>query len=190
MIRAILWLTAITLIPALELRASIPFGIFGMPHELFGVDLLKLGAPVDTLGPRGSMDWWWIVFICIVANIVLGWLVFRVLGPVFTFIRRWKWFDRTIWPVLERTRHRIHPYVEKYGELGVAVFIGIPLPGSGVYTGAFGAYLLGLDRRKFAVANVIGVLIAGAAVTALCLLILQGFVGEESWCAKLFIKEV
>lgn len=66
--------------------------------------------------------------------------------------------------------------VEKYGELGVAVFIGIPLPGSGVYTGAFGAYLLGLDKRKFGVANVIGVLIAGVAVTVLCLLIQKGIV--------------
>lgn len=190
MTKSIFWLTAITLIPALELRASIPFGIFGIPRSLFGVDLLKLGAPVEALGPEGSMAWWWVVVICVVANIILGWLVFQVLGPVFTWIRRWKWFDKVIWPILERTRHRIHPYVEKYGELGVAVFIGIPLPGSGVYTGAFGAYLLGLDRRKFAVANVIGVLIAAVAVTALCLLILQGFVGQDSWWAKIFIKEI
>ena len=70
----------------------------------------------------------------------------------------------------------------------MAVFIGIPLPGSGVYTGALGAYLLGVDRRKFSVANVLGVLIAGAAVTAVCLLILHGAVGENSWIAKLFIK--
>lgn len=167
MIKAIIWLTAVTLVPALELRASIPWGIFKMSDQVT--------LPV-------------VVFICIVVNIVLGWLVFWVLGPACTFIRKWVWFDRRIWPLLEHTRHRIHPYVEKYGEIGVAVFIGIPLPGSGVYTGAFGAYLLGLDRRKFAVANVIGVLIAAAAVTALCLLILYGAVGKESWLAKLFLK--
>ena len=72
----------------------------------------------------------------------------------------------------------------------MALFIGIPLPGSGVYTGAFGSYLLGLDRRKFAIANVVGVLIAGAAVTGLCLLIQHGAVGDESWIAKLFIKQM
>ena len=160
-------LTAITLIPALELRASIPFGIFGRADEL---------------------TWPAVIVICIVANIVLGWAVFWILGPVFQWIRKWGWFDRRVWPVLERTRHRIHPYVEKYGELGVAVFIGIPLPGSGVYTGAFGAYLLGVDRKKFTVANVIGVLIAAAAVTALCLLIKHGALGPESWLARLFLK--
>ena len=167
MLREIFLLTAITLIPALELRASIPWGIF------------KMGTEVS---------WPLVVVICTVANIILGWLVFWIMGPVFFFIRRWSWFERSIWPLLERTQHRIHPYVEKYGELGVAVFIGIPLPGSGVYTGAFGSYLLGLDKRKFAVANVIGVLIAAAAVTSLCQLITYGFIGEESWLAKLFLK--
>lgn len=167
MTRALMWLTLITLVPALELRASIPVGIFSM---------------------RGALPWQSVVLICVAANIVLGWGVFLVMGPAFTFVRRWAWFERRIWPLLERTRRRVHPYVEKYGELGVAVFIGIPLPGSGVYTGALGAYLLGVDRRKFAVANVIGVLIAGAAVTGLCLLILHGAVGRESWLAKLFLQ--
>ncbi|MBN2301917.1 MAG: small multi-drug export protein [Lentisphaerae bacterium] len=159
-------LIAVTLIPALELRASIPWGFFAMT----------------------DIPWPLVVLVCVSANIVLGWVVFAVLGPIFTFVRRWNWFDRKIWPILEKTRHRIHPWVEKYGEMGVALFIGVPLPGSGVYTGAFGAYLLGLDRKKFGIANIIGVLIAGAAVTILCLLILKGMVGDESWLARLFLK--
>ena len=77
------------------------------------------------------------------------------------------WFDRVVWPWFERTQHKLHPYVEKYGEWGLAVFIGVPLPGTGAYTGAFGAFLLGLDKRKFLVANALGVLIACAAVVAL-----------------------
>ena len=168
MLKSIVWLTIITLIPALELRASIPFGFFS--------DTIEISWPI-------------VVLVCVIANIVLGWLVFMVLGPVFTFVRRWGWFERRIWPILEKTRHKIHPYVEKYGEFGVAVFIGIPLPGSGVYTGAFGSYLLGLNKRKFLVANVIGVLIAGTAVTILSLLILKGAVGDDSWVAKLFLGE-
>ena len=167
MIRYIVWLALITLIPMLELRASIPFGIFSMKDQL---------------------SWPMIVVVCILTNIILGWVVFLILGPIFMLFRKWSWFDTKVWPLLERTRNKIHPYVEKYGELGVAIFIGIPLPGSGVYTGAFGAYLLGVDRKKFIIADVIGVLIAAAAVTTLSLLILYGAVGEESWLAKLFLK--
>lgn len=167
MLRAILILAAWTFIPALELRASIPLGFFSM---------------------RETISWPMVVLVCTVANIVLGWLVFAVMGPFFAVLRRWDWFEGRVWPVLARTQRRLHPYVEKYGEMGVAVFIGIPLPGSGVYSGAIGSYLLGLDRRKFAVANVLGVLIAAAAVTALCLLIQHGAVGPQSWLAKLFLK--
>lgn len=167
MLKSIWILTAITFIPALELRASIPWGMFKMQKDL---------------------SWPATIAVCTIANIVLGWIVFQVLGPFFTFMRRWQWFDQRVWPVLERTQHKIHPYVEKYGEMGVAIFIGVPLPGSGVYSGAFGAYLLGLDNRKFFVANIIGVLIAAAAVTCLCLLISYGVVGQESWMAKLFLK--
>lgn len=168
MIKTIIILVAVTLIPALELRASIPWGIFKMADKI---------------------AWPLVVLVCVIANIILGWAVFLIMGPAFNFIRRWGWFDRTIWPILDRTQHKIHPFVEKYGELGVALFIGVPLPGSGVYTGAFGSYLIGLNKRKFAIANVIGVLIAAVAVTALCLLILKGAVGDDSLIAKLFIKQ-
>lgn len=167
LLKIILLLSAITFIPALELRASIPWGIIKM---------------------RGEISWPMAVLVCTVANIILGWIVFAVLGPFFTLVRKWKWFDRKVWPVLDRTQHKIRPYVEKYGELGVALFIGIPLPGSGVYTGAFGSYLLGLDRKKFAVANVLGVLIASVAVTTLSLLVLHGAIGQDSWLAHLFLK--
>ena len=161
-------LIAVTMIPALELRASIPWGIFKMSDQI---------------------SWPLVVLGCVIANIILGWLVFWVMGPVFNFIRKWGWFERKIWPILERTQHKIHPFVEKYGEFGVALFIGVPLPGSGVYTGAFGSYLLGLDKRKFAIANVIGVVIAAVAVTAVCLFIDNGVIGDNSWMAKLFIKK-
>ncbi|MFO7888979.1 MAG: small multi-drug export protein [bacterium] len=167
MIQNILILAAITLIPMLELRASVPFGIFSMKDEL---------------------SWLLVTLICIGVNILLGWLIFFIMSPVFNLFRKWNWFEKNVWPRLEKTQNKIHPYVEKYGELGVAFFIGIPLPGSGVYTGAFGAYLLGLDKRKFFIANVIGVLIAGTAVTVLSLLILKGAVEENSWLARLFLK--
>jgi uncharacterized membrane protein len=165
----ILLLTAITLIPALELRASIPVGI--VFAERFGIDL----------------NGFTVVIVCVIANILLGWAVFWILGPILRFFEHFDWFRKMIDPILLRTQRKIHPYVEKYGEIGVAVFIGIPLPGSGVYTGALGAFLLGLDRKKFAIANVIGVLIAATVVTAISLAIAHGM-DVPSWL-EWIIKE-
>ena len=85
---------------------------------------------------------------------------------VFLHIRLFKKFwDRTI----VRTQKKIHPMVEKYGILGLGLFIGVPLPGSGVYSGAFGGYILGFTRKEFYVATVVGVLIAAVVVTAVVL---------------------
>ena len=138
-------LTAITLLPALELRASIPYGIareYPLPF---------------------------VVTVCVIANIVLGLMVFFFLDKFVHLFLRWKRFERIYTFYVERAQRKIQKPVERWGELGVAVFIGIPLPGSGVYTGALAAYVLGLSYRKFMIANVIGVLIAATAVTIVCL---------------------
>jgi uncharacterized membrane protein len=140
--REIIELIIITFLPFLELRASIPYGI------------LKLG-----------MHWWNVFVICVVTNIVLGVLIFLFIEWIIMLVTMIKPV-RKIWhKYVERIQHKIHKAVEKYGEWAVAVFIGIPLPGSGVYSGALAAYLIGLDFKKFLIANIIGVLIAGIIVT-------------------------
>lgn len=145
-------IVGITFLPTLELRASIPYGVFGT----------ELSA-------------WLIFWVAVIANIVVGILVYvfmdliiRVLTLI-PAVRRW-WEGYLI-----RTRKKIEKGVEKYGEWAVAVFIGIPLPGSGVYTGALAAYLIGLRLRKFIVADIVGVLIAAVIVMAICL------TGSSAW---------
>jgi len=64
------------------------------------------------------------------------------------------------------------------------------LPGTGAYTGAFGAFLLGMNRRKFLVANFVGVLLACVALIVICLMVEQGVVAEDSLVRRLFLKGV
>jgi len=168
---AIFWLILWTFVPGLELRASIPIGYFS--EKIAG----PLGRPL-------------VVAICLAANIALGMLVFWLMGPVERLLRRWGWFDRRIWPLIARAQDKLHPYVEKYGEWGVAIFIGVPLPVTGAYTGAFGSYLLGLNRRKFWFANAVGVLSACIIFTAICVLIDHGVVADDSWIRRLFLKTI
>ncbi len=164
-------LVLLTFLPGLEARASIPVAFF---HA----------------GVRGALGVPAAVAVCFVANLGVGVATFWLMGPVVNAFRRWTWFDRRVWPSFERTRHKLHPYVEKYGEWGLAVFIGVPLPGTGAYTGAFGAFLLGMDKRKFLIANFMGVLLACVAVAVICLLVDQGVVAEDSVLRKLFLKSV
>lgn len=50
--------------------------------------------------------------------------------------------------------------IEKYGYLGVVLFVGIPLPGTGAWTGSLIASVLELDRKKTFAAEMIGILMA------------------------------
>ncbi len=75
------------------------------------------------------------------------------------------WIHKLYTRIVERPRKKIHEAVERYGTLGIAMFIGIPLPGTGTYSAAIGSYLLDLGYKRFFIANVFGVLIAGTLMT-------------------------
>ncbi len=65
-----------------------------------------------------------------------------------------------------RARARARPYMERWGLLGLALFVAIPLPATGVWTGALAAHLLGVPRRRAVAALLAG----GLASEALTLL--------------------
>ncbi len=159
MIRNIIILFAITLLPLFELRASIPIGILdGELHLPLGLSMLGMG-----LSP-------WLVFaICVISNMILGIILYPLINRFIHLLEKIPFFGRFWKRFTERTQKRIHPYVERWGTVGVALFIAVPLPGSGSYSGALGAYLLGLSYRQFILANLLGVTLAGIAVTAITL---------------------
>ncbi|HDK27151.1 MAG TPA: hypothetical protein ENG48_08710 [Candidatus Atribacteria bacterium] len=150
MFNKIAYMVFITMLPFLELRASIPYGI----------NVLR-------------MPWPTVFIVCIIANILIGVLIYFLLDKFVHFFLRYKFFSKPYNQIVLRTQKNIQKSVDKYGELGVALFIGVPLPGSGVYSGALGAYVIGLNFKKFIIADIIGVLIAGTIVTIISTGVLQ-----------------
>lgn len=75
--------------------------------------------------------------------------------------------------VFERTRRR-GGVIEKYERIGLMLFVAIPLPVTGAWTGSVAAFLFGLKFNHAFFSIFCGVIIAGAIVTCLCLL---GWVG-------------
>jgi uncharacterized membrane protein len=164
MLLKILILVVVTFIPFLELRASIPLGILLSEVKLLGFSFQGFG-----------LNWVLVFWVCVLSNIVLGPLVYVFLDKFADYFLKYKIFSRYYNKKIEKTQKKISPYVNKYGVLGVALFIGTPLPGTGSYTGALGSYLLGIGYKKFIIANTIGVFIAGIAVTAITLVGLNLF---------------
>jgi uncharacterized membrane protein len=150
-IHNLLTFVLLTFFPGLELRASIPYGI------------LVLG-----------MDWATALGLAVFFNFVFGLALFLALDRLVRLFTRVQYIKEIYNRLVERTQKRAKPYVDKYGAIGIGLFIAIPLPGSGVWTGALAAYLLGMRFRKFALADAIGVVIAGLVVTLISLGLLNG----------------
>jgi len=68
---------------------------------------------------------------------------------------------------IDHLRLRTRKYVEKYGFIGLTLFIAIPLPGSGVWTGALVANIFNIEYRKAIPAIFIGAYLASTIAWAL-----------------------
>ncbi len=159
MLTKILILFWITMIPAVELRASIPIGILSSDiHLPFGIEIQGM-----------NLSWPIVFIICVVSNMILGIVLYPLLGYILRLLEFIPLVNRFWRFTMERTQRKIHPYVERWGTVGVALFIAVPLPGSGSYSGALGAFLMGMSYRRFILANCLGVTLAGIAVTAITL---------------------
>ena len=70
-----------------------------------------------------------------------------------------KWMNKLAHWVRKKA-HKHKAPIEKYGYLGLILFVGIPLPGTGAWTGCLIASLLDLDRKKSFLCTLLGVFIA------------------------------
>ncbi len=130
----------VAMLPVLELRGAIPWGaVRGVP----GLERYLL-AVAGNLIP--------------VVPLLLG------LGPVARRLRKFRLMARFFDWFFERTRRRAG-IVERYEALGLVLFVAIPLPITGAWTGCAAASLFGIRLRYAAPAIALGVIIAGIVVS-------------------------
>jgi uncharacterized membrane protein len=139
------WTVLLSLIPISELRGAIPFAIAN-------------GIPPYIAWP-----------LCVGLNALVAPIVYIFLGTFHRLFYRWKWYSRLFDRFIEKARHKLHEKVERFGYWGVTLFVAIPFPITGAYTGTFGAWVLGLDKRKTILSVLTGVIISGTIVTAIVL---------------------
>ncbi len=140
-----LWAVAVTaMLPISELRGSIPLGIL-----VLGLDPLLVIAT------------------SIIFNCIIFFPIFVALELLYhRFFERLDWARR----IVERAHLKGGPLISRYGVIGVAIFVGLPLPVTGAWTGTLIAWLFGFSWKKSFLAICLGVLIAAAIVSPLVLL--------------------
>ncbi|MFC2007600.1 COG2426 family protein [Chloroflexota bacterium] len=157
----------------------------GLPRELIVIILSTL--PVTEL--RGALPvgillfdlpWYQALCLAIIGNMLPVPFLFLFLKSLAKIIRRTDTGKKLVNMLLKRTR-RHSAIVEKYESIGLIALVAIPVPGTGAWTGAMIAFLLGLRIRRAFLSIAIGVLISGAIVTVLSLIgwigaIIAGFI--------------
>ncbi|MDI6840860.1 MAG: small multi-drug export protein [bacterium] len=103
----------------------------------------------------------------IIGNLIPAIPLLLLLGPISEFLRRFKPFENffTWWFGYTLRRSKL---VERYECIGLTLFVAIPLPITGAWTGSVAAFLLGI-KFKFAFPSIVlGVLLAGIIVSFVC----------------------
>ena len=88
------------------------------------------------------------------------------LGPVSDWLRRFVVWDRFFTWLFARTRRKYIQEHESFGLTALAIFVAIPLPMTGAWTGCAIAFLVGFRFWPAFAAIAAGVLLAGVVVTA------------------------
>lgn len=133
----------VSMIPVVELRGGIPFGV-------------AAGLPV------------WAAFIAaVIGNLIPVPFIIVYIRRIFQWMRRRIPKLNSMVDKLEHKAHLKGQRVTKYKYLGLMLFVAIPLPGTGAWTGSLAAAFLDMPLRKAIPSVIAGVLIAGMAISIL-----------------------
>ena len=132
----------ISLLPILELRGGL------IAARILGVEFIKA------------------FIICYIANILPVPFILLFINWIFNKMSKWKPTKKIVDWLSNKTLKK-KAQIDKYGYFGLFLFVGIPLPGTGAWTGSLLAILLNLDKKKSFITIAIGVLAAGIIMSLL-----------------------
>ena len=153
----ILYTILFTFIPIFELRGALPYAYFN------------------------DIPLWLAYLITVPVNALVAPLGFFFLNTFHNVFYRWNFYKKIFDASVLRARKRIEPKIKKSGYWGLMIFVMIPLPITGAYTGTLGAWVLGLNPKKTFLAVLGGVIISGIIVTVITYLGIEAF--------SFFVKE-
>lgn len=134
-------------IPIIEQKAAIPIGIVA-------------GLPI-----------WEVYIITLIGAIIPSPIIIWFIEHIFKYLRRYPIMDKLITKIEHKTRKK-SANIEKYKMLGLLIFVAIPLPGTGVWTGSLASVLLGLEKKQ-----AVGTVFLGAAIAGLLILVFTSGLG-------------
>lgn len=111
-----------------------------------------------------QVPYWKALIICVIGNIIPIPFILLLIEKIFTLLKKTKHISKAIYWLEEKTLKK-RTQIDKWGFWGLVLFVGIPLPGTGGWTGALLASLLRMPIKKSAPAIGIGIVLAAAIMS-------------------------
>lgn len=137
------------------------FGGLGKEVVVFIISLLPILELRGGLVAASLLDVKFITgfIVSIIGNVLPIPIVLLFLEKIFDFLKKFKTTNKIVTKIENKILSK-KEQIEKYGYLGLILFVGIPLPGTGAWTGAGLAVLLHLNKKKSFIAILLGVILA------------------------------
>lgn len=153
------------------------------PEELLGLNLSHIlavlaiaASPISEL--RGAIPvaiigfhfpWYYAFLLAIIGNLLPVPFILLFFDALSRLLSKISLFERILDWLFERTRQR-GKIIERYERIGLMIFVAVPLPLTGAWTGSLAAVLLGLKFKHALLSIFAGIVIAGIIVTCATLL--------------------
>ncbi|HOW36955.1 MAG TPA: small multi-drug export protein [Candidatus Pacearchaeota archaeon] len=154
----IIYSILLSLAPIAELRGGMPLAV---AYSLDNNIPVIFGFLVSTL-----------------ANILVVFFIFFFLDFLHARFMKMDFYSRFFKKIISKIQKKADVFEKKYnliGFLALALFVAVPLPGTGAWTGVFISWILGLERNKSIASISVGVIFAGIIVFLSSLLALNAF---------------
>ena len=113
--------------------------------------------------------------ICFIGNIIPIPFILWLITPIFNYLKKTKLFSGMVNKIENKAMTK-KEQIEKLQYIGLMLFVGIPLPGTGAWTGCLIAALLNMDKKKALLYTIIGVVMAGIIMMILSYGILDNII--------------
>lgn len=139
-------LIIISMVPVIELRGAIPWGLFILHYPA----LLTY-------------------FLCVLGSIIPAPFILLFIQYILDWMRKTKGLKKiALW--LDQKADKGSKKIARYKFWGLVIFVAIPLPGTGVWTGCLAASIMEMSFKRAFLSVVLGALISGVIVLTLCYL--------------------
>lgn len=139
--------------------------LLGLLFTILPITELRVGLPIIVdYCMKNSVSIAPYFALVVLANILVIFLIYVFLDFVHRYLLYLKWYSKLFGRIVDRIREKNKKFEEKFnrvGYLALIIFVAVPLPGTGAWTGTLLAWLLGLEKKKSVIAISLGVFIAG-----------------------------